>query len=237
MEKLLKIGIDIDNTLVSCKSFLYNLTSTFKFSSIKNKLKYVEIDKNEKIKKSKAYLFLKKVFKFFNPDQYEIFPEAIETINYFKDQGYEVQLITSRPKSPAFIYSLREVLQKYNVKYDKLIAGCNNKPQYVKEKGIDILVDDLPSICKEVEYIGKKSILFQGTIKDDKKLKRFEGISTITTTWSAVRTRVEELADTASDLFNKSNKEETVTKTISLEWSNELPKDFANPFKIIEELE
>ena len=234
MEKTLKIGIDIDNTLVCCKSFLYNLTAKLKFSSIKHNLKFVEIQKQQEIKRTKGYLFLQKMFKFFNPDAYEIFPQAIETLNYFQEKGYEVQLITSRPNMSCFVTSLKELLIKHNVPYDKLIAGCNNKPLYVQQNNIDILIDDLPKNCKEVEYLGKKSICFQATLKEDKKLKKFTGISSVSSTWSNVLTFVEEYINTPED-FLLSEQESNTTFSINIEWQNEIPKDFINPFQYIKE--
>lgn len=184
MKGILKIGIDVDNTLFYCNSLLYKIIAKFKFSSIKHKLKYTEVPI---IKETKVNTFFRKVFKFFNPKAYKPCEEAIETINLLHNAGNKIVLITSRPAFGPFVSSLQEWLSSHDVCCDTLVMGCNNKTYYITKNNIDLLIDDLPKNCRDAEKVGQKSILYTGATKlNGKKLKRGKNLSNIASTWKAV---------------------------------------------------
>lgn len=156
----------------------------FKFSSLKYKLKYVEVPL---IKEAKVNSFYRRVFRFFNPNAYKPCEEAIETINLLHQAGNKIVLITSRPAFGPFVSSLQEWLSTHKLNCDTLIMGCNNKTDYITKNKIDLLIDDLPKNCRDAEKVGQKSILYTGATKlNNKKLKRSKNLSNIASTWKAV---------------------------------------------------
>lgn len=184
MKGILKIGIDVDNTLFYCNSLLYKIIAKFKFSSIKHKLKYTEVPI---CKETRVGSFYKNVFKFFDPKAYKPCGEAVETINLLHHIGNKIVLITSRPAFGPFVSSLQEWLSIHNVCCDTLVMGCNNKTQYISNNNIDLLIDDLPKNCRDAEKLGQKSILYTGVTKlNDKKLKRGKNLCNIASTWKGV---------------------------------------------------
>ncbi len=160
------IGIDLDKTLFSCNSFLYNFVAGLNFHNDKN-LKHYEVPRDGIYKCS----FINKVFKFFNPSKYKAFPEAVETINSLHDDGYFIFFVSSRPNIKPVISMTYEWLNKHNVKYDKLVLGCKNKPAYAYEKGIKFFIDDLRKNCELMSCKGIKPLLFKGSLKNKNKKK------------------------------------------------------------------
>lgn len=166
----IKIGIDLDKTLFNCNSFIYKILSNINYHKEKNH-SYYEVPSQGIYKCS----FMNKIFKYLNPSKYYAFPKAIETINSLHDQGYSIYFVSSRPNMKAVVYLTYEWLKNHNVKYDKLVLGCKNKPVYAKNEGINYFIDDLKFTCEKMSDIGIYSFLFNGFIKDnsDKKLKPF----------------------------------------------------------------
>lgn len=193
MEKQKIIGVDIDNTLFSCRSLLYNIAAKLKVPVSKRKLKYAEVPYCQD---PKVNPLLKGIFKFFNPNKYQEFPEAVKSLNSLYDEGFEIHLLNSRPNINIFVTSVQEWLNNHGVKYHKLIVGCNDKPKYISENNVDILIDDLSKTCKEAEVVGSKSIIFRGSLKQklqegkpEKKLK----YSNIATSWKSVLKKIKDI--------------------------------------------
>ena len=122
----MKIAVDIDNTLFTCKSVIYKvLNKTQKVGKPNAKklvFKIVEPGTNN----NKSLLRL--LFPMFNPSNYYAFKDALETLEKWRDQGHEVILLTNRPSKIATMKKATlDLLDYFDVKYDKLVMGCKNK--------------------------------------------------------------------------------------------------------------
>ena len=77
---------------------------------------------------------------------------ASDVIKKLKEQGHKIYLITARWDMPND--NVKEITQKWleqkNVKYDELIINASNKLKIVKEKNIDIFIDDSFKNCKAI---------------------------------------------------------------------------------------
>lgn len=197
MEETKIIGIDIDNTIFSCRSFLYNFAANLKFSSTNRKLKFSEVPFTENFKKT-PLLF--KIFPFFNSKNYKESVDAIQVINKLHDEGYQIYLITSRPNFSAFRTTLQEWFAEKGLKYDKLIMGCNNKPLFLYQNSIDLLIDDQASTCLEVEKMGIKSIQFQGFVKQKENKLKINQSKNMSSSWSLIKEQI-------SQIFNEEENE------------------------------
>lgn len=178
-----KIGIDLDNTIFSCNSLTYSWVSKIAFQNEK-KIKHFDVNQKAGIK----YTLANKIFKMFNPKKYKEYPGAIETINYLFDKGYGIYFVSSRPNIRPCHAMILGWLEKHNVKYDKLILGCNNKSAYAFAEGIDYFIDDMKKICKTMEDVGIESLMFKGKLKQtgNKKFRRNNG-EKIVDSWDDVK--------------------------------------------------
>lgn len=157
------IGIDLDNTLFSCNSKAYEFVSKLKSES-KEPLKFYEVDNNNIPKNN---FFFKKIFKFCNSSYYHELPKAVDTINELFDKGYKIYFISSRPKTKISINLALEWLKNKNVKYDKLVLACNNKPEYSCLNNIDFFIDDKKEICREIGKSGVTSLFICSDKKEE----------------------------------------------------------------------
>lgn len=151
----MKIAVDIDNTLFTCKSVIYKvLNKTQKVGKPNAKklvFKIVEPGTNN----NKSLLRL--LFPMFNPSKYYAFKDALETLEKWRDQGHEVILLTNRPSKIATMKKATlDLLDYFDVKYDKLVMGCKNKHLFCKEYGISMLIDDNKQNCINA---GRKGII------------------------------------------------------------------------------
>lgn len=55
-----------------------------------------------------------------------------------------------------------EKFQKENIKFDKYYWKEHNKLEVCKQEGIDIMIDDSPTICKKMAENKIKAIYFRG---------------------------------------------------------------------------
>lgn len=166
----MNIGIDIDDT-----TFI-TVNSMLKYADIYNE----KILKKDKIKldygliKNNYYLeslygWTKEIkFDFFNKYYKNILEECIpknnspEIINKLKNEGNKIYFITARLTNIKNCDSesiTKDALNKYNIKYDKLIINASNKLKYVKENNINIFIDDSYEVCKELFDNGIKTYL------------------------------------------------------------------------------
>ena len=178
-----KIGIDLDNTILSCKLLIYKLIDKFQIVNNSDN-SYIQIDKN-----AETETFLNKLT-IFNPNVYIAFPNAIETINYLYSKGIEIHLISSRPNILPIIDLTINWLNKNNVLYNKLILGCSNKAEYVVANQLDLMIDDNLKTCKSLAQKNIQSILFKHNISNEKFIsydnKINSSLITIMRSWSKI---------------------------------------------------
>ncbi len=182
-----RIGIDLDKTMFTFKSVLYDFLNKFQFVRSDKKMKYKEIDIN-KVKHVNP--IIKNLHKIFNPACYKVFPDAVETINKFHKSGYEIYFISNRPNISPIVRATCDWIKANNLPCDKLILGCNNKGEYALQNGIDIMIDDFEKNCKAIKEKGVKAILFKGNLKntynDYLKLLSIRPNFTILSSWRAI---------------------------------------------------
>lgn len=77
---------------------------------------------------------------------------ASEVINKLKQEGHKIYLITARWDMPNDNIQkiTKQWLKGNNVEYDELIINASDKLQLVKEKNIDIFIDDSFNNCKNI---------------------------------------------------------------------------------------
>lgn len=82
-------------------------------------------------------------------------PKAIEIINYLKDKGHTISIVTAR-SSDWHIDPVKvsiEWLKKNNIKYSEICFGRNDKENVCKEINADVFVDDDLEITKNVAKV------------------------------------------------------------------------------------
>ena len=178
---MIKLGIDLDNTIISYDDLIHNLAKK-KFSKIK-------LSKNTKSKK----IIKNKIIKFYNNDQWtklqgiiygekileaKLFSNFKEAIQKLKNE-FEIFIISHKTNKAAIgkDINLRSAAKKFLKKND--ISFCKNelinknkilfastqkeKIKLIKNKGIDIFIDDLdivlqalPNQIKKMHFSKKK---------------------------------------------------------------------------------
>lgn len=166
----MKIGIDIDDTT---------------FLTIKSMLKYADIFEEEisgvptnrdsfGLIKNRYYLKAlygwddETKFKFFNKyyknvlEECTMLPNANKVIQKLKDEGDTIHFITARLMNIENCDTekiTRTSLANFNIPYDSLNLHINDKLSFMKENGIDLLIEDSYETCKELTINKMKAIL------------------------------------------------------------------------------
>lgn len=156
----MNIGIDIDDTISETFETLLPYAQKYTIEDLKRKS---EIDMNQDFldhfyivnmngwNKKEATEFWNKYYgKILK--QVNIKKFAAKVINELKQEGHKIYLITARWDMPND--NIQEItkqwLKENNVGYDELIINASDKLQLVKEKNIDIFIDDSFNNCKNI---------------------------------------------------------------------------------------
>ena len=153
----MKIAIDIDQTLLECDSILYKIFNKFGSKQDKNKkLKYKDVE--EEIISEQTLLNC--ISKIHNHNYYKIMEDASDIIKKWKAEGHEIILLSSRPSYKSLVNTLLLCVKKFDIKFDKITIGCNNKVLFCLEKKVDVLIDNCLDICKLCCEKGVNSIWY-----------------------------------------------------------------------------
>ena len=156
----MNIGIDIDDTISETFETLLPYTQKYTIEDLKIKseinmnqdfLDHFYIVKMNGWKEKEAISFWNKyygeILKKINIKKF-----AAEVINRFKKKGHKIYLITARWDMPND--DIQGITKKWlienNVEYDELIINASDKLQLIKEKNIDIFIDDSFTNCKSI---------------------------------------------------------------------------------------
>lgn len=167
---IMRIGIDIDDTITNIKDKLTNAALEYAKSLNKNvqNIDYniVDIYNNGNIYQ-KLFNFNYEELKYFlGTIQEEITDNAIprencvKVINKLHNDGNEIYIITARDKEfheDPYLQS-KEFLDKNSIYYDKLIVNSRNKAMACIENNIDLLIDDSISNCLNSDNFGIDTI-------------------------------------------------------------------------------
>ena len=100
-------------------------------------------------------------------------PGVKEVIDKLYDLGYHVTFITARGIDHTDAYGdTVKYLDKYNIKYDKVITNCRDKAKACKEENVDIFIDDSIRNCEAALQAGIETLLFEAHYNKDYKSVR-----------------------------------------------------------------
>ena len=159
----MRIGIDIDDTIVNTSEMCINYVK-------KLDKKYGENIKDiitDNIKNPVVTLF-------YDNYLYDVIAhaklkeDAVKVINeLYRDN--EIYFITAR--SERFIKDVdnmtKNLLDSYNIKYNKIITGAGKKAELCVENNIDLLIDDSIKHCTNLSNIGIDTLLFNSINNKD----------------------------------------------------------------------
>lgn len=147
----MKIMVDLDRTIFDCPSLVYNIGNmTFADSNLDRKLKFTIVDNESSRSYSNLLFFLKMSHaKNFTPVD-----NVVEILNKWYGQGIDVTFVSSRFGFKSFHRSTIEWLENYDIKYDKVVLDCNNKGEYGRINGFDMIIDDTLVNCVDCMKMG-----------------------------------------------------------------------------------
>lgn len=189
----MKIAIDIDKTLVDCKSLLYEIINlSLSDQDGTKKLKYFEVkDTNPNIKG-----IISRISRMYKEKYYTLCENSNEIINNLYDEGNEIILLSSRPKGKSFVSGLIRCINQFDIKFSKMIISCNNKGLYCKSNNIDLLIDNSYVTCLSTSTIGINSICYMRKV--DKSCKNSKNLF-VCNSWEEVNKKVNELSKTLNN--------------------------------------
>ena len=156
----MKIGIDIDDTISETFETLLPYAQKYTIEVLKRKSK---IDMNQDFLDHFYIIKMmgwnkEEAMKFWLMYYDEILKEinikkfAAKTMKALKEKGHTIYLITARWSVPGAdtIKTTKEWLKKNNVPYDELVMNVSDKAELVKEKKIDLFIDDSFENCQTI---------------------------------------------------------------------------------------
>lgn len=169
---IMKIAIDIDNTLLRCKSKIYNLISKLERASLFKsfgKVKLFQRDDHSII--TTRYRPL--LGRLSDVNCLEEIEGASGVINSLSEDGNEVFFLSSRPNIKFLNEVILEWLQNHKIKYNFVALNCGDKSKFCEKYGIDMLIDDGLKKIQGVNSRKIESIWFNpdGQKADTTKLK------------------------------------------------------------------
>ena len=149
----MRIGIDIDNTIVDTRKsvFYYKRRSKFKH----NKGYYLDWPKKEQDEFLNQYVEDIHMHFFF-------FLDAKEVIDQLKEMGHEIIFITYRDniRSTQSNKNTKKYLEEHHIYYDEIIFGAFNKGKICKDNHIDLLIDDSLENIESAAQAGTQVLVY-----------------------------------------------------------------------------
>lgn len=155
----MKIAIDIDNTLLTCKSRVYNFACKLEKASLFRSFGKVKLfQKDDHTKITTKYRRILGAMSDVN--SLEEIDGASEVINSLSESGNEVMFLSSRPNIKFLNEVILEWLQTHKIDYDFVALNCHDKHKFCAENGVDLLIDDnFKKVCS-VNSSGIETIWF-----------------------------------------------------------------------------
>lgn len=181
----MKIGIDIDDTLVDTKNLLKKYWKEYFLNNPNpNYTEFVPNNINTGWNDKYINIFWDTYrFKMIHP---KFKKNASTVLNKLKKNNHTLCIITSRSKEkyPNIIEDLSVWMKDNNIPIDTIYTDVRNKGTFSKENNIDLLIDDTLNHILEAKNLGIKTILFN---KDN----NYKGLKT--TSWNKLYTIIKEL--------------------------------------------
>lgn len=181
----MKIGIDIDDTLTNTYELAFNYAEEYTINELKKEIKYVDREKIRNRFTQTFHNWSEEEDRIFWDKYYEtivrnvrIKPFAKEVIDKLRNEENEIYFITARHISNKFDIKkvTEEWLEKNEIKYEGIYLSIANKEEIIKEKNIDIFIDDNITNCLNVLETGIKTCIMDGLINCNFKDERIERI-------------------------------------------------------------
>ena len=168
------IGIDLDDTLIN--------TSKTANKYLKEFINDESIIDFHKLSKKNYNKFLKKYLYNIQRES-SIKDNAVDTINYLKDNNFKIVIITARG-SRKFLKSKKiteDFLKTNNIIYDKIVYNQNHKYKACQKEKIDLFIDDKEWVLDEIKNTGIKTLKFllnneaskHNTVKNWQEVKEY----------------------------------------------------------------
>ena len=150
----MNIGVDLDDTLCDTKKVFLKYLNNYLFE---NKIDYFEWYSNFRFKER----FYKKYLSIIN-NEVQINDGAKETIEYLRNKGCHIYIITNRSnKYGEDIYlEIKKYLFDNGIVVNEIFLVDDNKVRACLEHNIEYMIDDNKEICDELSSNGIKVICF-----------------------------------------------------------------------------
>ena len=156
----MKIAIDIDNTILTCRSLIFKLMSV-----VEKKFSFKITKTPAVFRKGEARIFANQhrnlLFgKMGDIKMYDEIDGAIDVINKLYESGHSIVFLSNRPNIRFLNSVVMNWLEENKVNYDIVVINCGDKVKFCKEHGVDLLIDDSLRNCKAASKAGIKTVLF-----------------------------------------------------------------------------
>lgn len=162
----MKIGIDIDDTLVDTSASFDNLIKKYNISFNKK-------FKDNWTTEEKNFIFNNYLLEILTGAK--IHEGAKEVLDYLYNKGYELIIITARSnKHCENIEKLtKDMIQKENIKISEFYFGRDKKSDIAKQLNLALMIDDSKYVCNNMEEENIDYILFGDKIKNWKEVLEY----------------------------------------------------------------
>ncbi len=154
----MRIGIDIDNTLVSSNEYFEYIKKREKLNFKKNYTDGWTEDECKEILSKYGFEVIKNA---------KLKDKAIEVLNYLQSRGHKLFIITARNNK--YVKNSVKLTKNYLKSYGLKLEGCYfdraNKSDIAKSLNIDLMIDDSKSVYREMKKNNIDCILFGDKIK------------------------------------------------------------------------
>lgn len=152
----MKIGIDIDDTITDsweCLIPYYSRLFNIPEEILQNSKPYYYSIK-DKISLEDYFEIMQPIYDKVIPNV-NLLPNVKEVIDKLYTLGCQVYFITARGRGHTDAYKdSKDFLDKYHIKYEKIITGKEEKASTCESEGIDLFIDDSYRHCLEVSKKG-----------------------------------------------------------------------------------
>ena len=153
----MKIGIDIDDTLVNTNVVYEKIINKYNLNN------YTDIE--EFYREHGEEIYANSAIK----------PGAPEALRWMRENGCQIIIITAREFSDKLCMELftSRLFEENNLPYDKIIVNSLPKGPDAHNEGIDLFIDDLESNLDNVSSYGIESIKVVEELTGNSKYKEF----------------------------------------------------------------
>ena len=168
----MNIGIDIDDTISDTYTTLLEYAQKYTIEELKRNpiLDNTKMTNHSYIE-SMHHWKKEEALKFWNKYYAEILRKvhiktfAVDEIKKLKEKGHKIYLITARwdMENKNIKEITLEWLKNNDVQYDEFFMNAEEKLKVVREKNIDVFVDDSFNNCKSIAYGSNAKVFLMDT--------------------------------------------------------------------------